>query len=198
MSEVSILSVLRERAAQTPDDLAFTFTDYDRDWEGVTESLTWSQLYRRTLNMAKEVSSHGVPGDRALIVAPQGLEFVVAFLGAMQAGFIAVPLAVPVPGSHDERLSAVVTDTSPTVALTTTGVFDIAAQYVDDGAAVIAVIAVDTLDLDVDHHHRCSLGQEPATEGQSDPRCSTGDHRHLPREFHHDLPLRRFSLPDAG
>lgn len=150
MPEVSILSVLRERAAQTPDDLAFTFTDYDRNWDGVTETLTWSQLYRRTLNMAEEISRHGVPGDRALIVAPQGLEFVVAFLGAMQAGFIAVPLAVPVPGSHDERLSAVVTDTSPTVALTTTGVFDIAAQYVDDGAAVIAVIAVDTLDLDAD------------------------------------------------
>jgi fatty acid CoA ligase FadD21 len=135
MPEFSILSVLRER---------------DRNWDGVTETLTWGQLYRRTLNMAEEVSRHGAPGDRALIVAPQGLEFVVAFLGAMQAGFIAVPLAVPVPGSHDERLSAVVTDTSPTVALTTTGVFDIAAQYVDDGAAVIAVIAVDTLDLDAD------------------------------------------------
>jgi len=61
-----------------------------------------------------------------------------------------VPLAVPVPGSHDGRLSAVVTDTSPSVVLTTSGVFDIAAQYVDDGAAVIAVIAVDTLDLGAD------------------------------------------------
>lgn len=148
MPEVSILSVLRERADRTPDDHAFTFTDYDRDWEGVAESLTWSKLYRRTLNVADEVSKHGAPGDRALIVAPQGLEFIVAFLGAMQAGFIAVPLAVPVPGSHDERLGAVVTDTSPAVVLTTSGVFDIAAQYVDDGAAVIAVLAVDTLDLD--------------------------------------------------
>lgn len=148
MPEVSILSVLRERAGLTPDDVAFTFTDYDRDWDGVAETLTWSQLYRRTLNVANEVSKHGLPGDRALIVAPQGLAFIAAFLGAMQAGFIAVPLAVPVPGTHDERLSAVVTDTSPAVVLTTSGVFDIAAQYVDDGAAVIAAIAVDTLDLD--------------------------------------------------
>ncbi len=150
MVEVSILSVLRERAARTPDDLAFTFTDFDRDWDGVAASLTWSQLYRRTLNVAAEVGRNGVPGDRALIVAPQGLDFIVAFLGAMQAGFIAVPLAVPVPGSHDERLGAVVTDTSPSVVLTTSGVLDIAAQYVDDGAAVIAVIAVDTMDLDAE------------------------------------------------
>ncbi len=148
MPNVSILSVLRERAATTPDHLAFTFTDYDRNWDGVAESLTWSQLHRRTLNVAYEVGKHGSPGERALIVAPQGLEFIVSFLGAMQAGFIAVPLAVPVPGTHDERLSAVVTDTSPAVVLTTSGVFDIAAQYVDDGAAVIATIAVDSLDLD--------------------------------------------------
>jgi fatty acid CoA ligase FadD21 len=140
--------VLRERAGLTPDDVAFTFTDYDRDWNGISASLTWSQLYRRTLNVAQEISQHGAPGDRALIIAPQGLAYIVAFLGAMQAGFIAVPLSVPVPGSHDERVSAVVTDTSPTVVLTTSDVFEVAAQYVDDGAAVIATIAVDTLDLD--------------------------------------------------
>lgn len=148
MPNVSILSVLRERAGLTPDDVAFTFTDYDRDWNGTAESLTWSQAYRRTRNVAREISRHGAPGDRALIIAPQGLAYVVAFLGAMQAGFIAVPLSVPVPGSHDERVSAVVTDTSPTVVLTTSEVFEVAAQYVDDGAAVIATIAVDTLDLD--------------------------------------------------
>lgn len=150
MPNVSILSVLRERAGLTPNDIAFTFTEYDQDPDGVAESLTWSQVYRRTLNVALEVSRHGAPGDRALIVAPQGLAYIVAFLGAMQAGFIAVPLSVPVPGSHDERVSAVVTDTSPTVVLTTSAVFEIAAQQVDDGAAVIAVIAVDTLDLDAD------------------------------------------------
>ena len=161
MPEVSILSVLRERAGLTPDDLAFAFTDYDRDWEGVAENLTWSQLYRRTLNVAQEVSRHGSPGDRALIVAPQGLAFIVAFLGAMHAGFIAVPLAVPVPGSHDERLGAVLSDTSPAVVLTTSAVFDIATQHVDDGAAVIAVIAVDTMDLDAEPPVRSEVPEGP-------------------------------------
>ncbi len=71
-----------------------------------------------------------------------------AFLGAMQAGFIAVPLSVPVPGSHDERVSAVVADTSPAVVLTTSAVAHLATQYVDDGAAMIAVVSVDNLDLD--------------------------------------------------
>jgi len=148
MSNASILTVLQERASQTPNTPAFTFTDYDINPDGIIETLTWSQLYRRTLNVADEIAPYGSPGDRALIIAPQGLAYIVAFLGAMQAGFIAVPLSVPVPGSHDERVSAVVTDTSPMVVLTTAAVFEVAAQYVDDGAAVIATIAVDTLDLD--------------------------------------------------
>lgn len=153
MPSASILSVLRDRAGSTPDRAAFAFTDYDSDPEGVVETLTWAQLYRRTLGVAAEVARHGSPGDRALIVAPQGLDYIAAFLGAMQAGFIAVPLAVPVPGSHDERLGAVVTDTSPAVVLTTAAVFDVAARYVDDGAAVIAVIAVDTVDpVDLPDH----------------------------------------------
>ncbi|MUL64679.1 acyl-CoA synthetase [Mycobacterium sp. CBMA 234] len=150
MTNSSILSVLRERAGLTPDDVAYTFTDYDHDWDGVTETLTWSQLYRRTLNVAHELRMHGVPGDRALIIAPQGLAYIVGFLGAMQAGFIAVPLSVPLPGAHDERVTAVITDTSPAVVLTTAAAFDIAAQNVDDGASMVAVIAVDTLDLDAD------------------------------------------------
>ena len=113
MPNASILTVLRDRAGDTPDGLAFTFTDYDRDPDGVPETLTWGQLYRRTRNLAEEISQHGAPGERALIIAPQGLPYIVAFLGAMQAGFIAVPLSAPVPGSHDERTSAVVGDTSP-------------------------------------------------------------------------------------
>ncbi|MEH3130867.1 MAG: AMP-binding protein [Mycolicibacterium neoaurum] len=148
MPNASILTVLRDRAGDTPDGLAFTFTDYDRDPDGVPETLTWGQLYRRTRNLAEEISQHGAPGERALIIAPQGLPYIVAFLGAMQAGFIAVPLSAPVPGSHDERTSAVVADTQPAVVLTTAALSDIATQYVDDGAAMTAVVSVDTLDLD--------------------------------------------------
>ncbi|MCX2713133.1 AMP-binding protein [Mycolicibacterium sp. J2] len=148
MPNASILTVLQDRAEATPDDTAFTFIDYDVDPSGVTETMTWAQIYRRTVNAARELEQYGAPGDRALIIAPQGLDYVVAFLGAMYAGFIAVPLSVPVPGSHDERVGAVVADTSPTVVLTTSAVAHVAAQYVDDGAAVIAVITVDSLDLD--------------------------------------------------
>ena len=110
MPQESSLSMLRERASLQPNDPAFTFTDFEQDWAGVTARLTWAQAYRRSLNVAIEVAKHGAVGDRAVILAPQGLEYIVAFLGAMQAGLIAVPLSVPSVGTHDERVSAVFAD----------------------------------------------------------------------------------------
>ena len=148
--EDSVPAVLREHASLQPNDAAFTFIDYERDWNGVAESLTWSQLYRRTLNVARELKLCGSTGDRAVILAPQGLDYIVAFLGAMQAGQIAVPLSVPLGGVSDERVSSVLRDASPTVVLTTSPVARTVAEYVksQSGESVPSMVEVDLLDLD--------------------------------------------------
>lgn len=147
MPEVSIFSTLRERAGLQPDDIAYTYTDYESDWEGVKEELTWGQVYRRALNVAHAVKECGSAGDRAVILAPQGLDYISAFLGSMLAGFIAVPLSVPHLGSHDDRISAVLADTEPRVILTTKSVHYVA-DYVQGGGNAAPVIEVDDLDLD--------------------------------------------------
>lgn len=135
-----------------PDDVAFTFTDYTADPEGVDETLTWSQLSRRTMNAAREISLHGSVGDRAVILAPQGLEYIVAFLGSMQAGFVAVPLPTPHRGSSHDRVSAVFMDTKPSVVLTTSAVAEDVGDYVDQSRMNTApkLVAIDSLNLDVE------------------------------------------------
>ncbi|MCV7171515.1 AMP-binding protein [Mycobacterium manitobense] len=150
MTETSIPGVLLERASLQPNDTAFTFVDYDKDWNGVAESLTWSQLYRRTVNVANRLEECGSEGDRAVILAPQGMDYVVAFLGALQAGQIAVPLSVPMGGATDERVSSVMTDASPAVVITTSAVSGVVGEYVVPGAdgAAPAVVEIDSLDLD--------------------------------------------------
>lgn len=150
MSEASVLSTLQERAGLQPDDVAFTYVDYDNDWDGKAEAVTWGQLFRRTQNLAREVARHGTTGDRAIILAPQGMEYIVAFLGSMLAGFIAVPLPLPFAGSHDERVSAVIEDTAPTVVLTTSSSAAIVKEYVGNasGAEGATIVEVDSLDLD--------------------------------------------------
>ncbi len=79
-------------------------------------------------------------------MAPQGLDYITAFLGALQAGFIAVPLGA----ASDERLSSVLRDASPSAVLTTSAVAGDIADNLGSksGAAAPSLIEVDLLDLD--------------------------------------------------
>jgi acyl-CoA synthetase (AMP-forming)/AMP-acid ligase II len=150
MLEFSLPEMLRERARLQPDDTAFTYIDYEQDSEGVSESLTWSGLYRRTSNVARELRSCGTKGDRAVILAPQGTEYLVGFLGALQAGQIAVPLPLPLPGSGDERVRSVLLDAAPSAILTTSAVVSDIVPYVGPTPTgdAVSVLEVDLLDLD--------------------------------------------------
>src|SRR5277367_2546317 len=149
VSDASIAAVLRKWARQKPDAPAYTYVDYDVDPAGYRQTLTWSELYGRVQALAAEVATYGAPGDRAAILASQGLEYVVAFYGAVEAGLVAVPLPVPQFGAHDERASAALQDCAPTVLLTTTAVVDDVvgcARSLPGKAPVL--IEVDRLDLD--------------------------------------------------
>src|SRR3954465_9729375 len=160
--EPSIPAVLAERAQQQPDDIAWTFIDYEVDPAGFAESLTWSHVHQRARIVADELSLCGSVGDRAAIVAPQGLDYIVAFFGAMQAGFIAVPLSVPQFGSHDERVSGALLDCSPVAILTTSTVVDEVRKYAQSQPRQRAsVIEIDALDLDSPGQLGANLSPHP-------------------------------------
>lgn len=156
--------MLHARASLRPDDVAFTFTDYTHDSAGVPESLTWSQLSRRTSNAGRELGRHGSAGDRAVILAPQSLDYVLAFLGSMQAGLIAVPLPLPHRGASHERVGAVLADTAPSVVLTTSEVAQDVAEYVDQARldTVPKIVAIDSLNLDADGETTVRTADLPA------------------------------------
>ena len=165
MSDTSLVGVLRERASLQPEDIAYTFMDYDHEWDGVSTTVTWAQLHRRVRGLAVEMRAVAAIGDRAVILAPQGLEYVIGFLAALEAGIIAVPLSVPMVGQHDERVSAVIKDSAPSVILTTSAVAGTVAEYVqtDEGAAAATVIEVDTLDLEARRKSLSSRERKPET-----------------------------------
>ena len=188
----SILSMLHGRASMRPDDVAFTFTEYLNNPDGVAESLTWSQLLRRTMNVARELSQHGSVGDRAVILAPQGLDYILAFLGSMQAGLVAVPLPLPHRGSSHDRVGAVFSDTQPAVVLTTTAVSGDVGDYLDQARMDTApkIIEIDALDLDAADGPALSIAGYPSTAylqySSGSTRLPTGvmiSHRNLQVNF---------------
>ena len=149
-TDLSLPALLLRRATEEPDATAYIFMDPEVTGTGEAETLTWAQLYRKTLVLAEELRLHGAPGDRVAIMAPQGLDYIVSFLGALQAGFIAVPLSVPQFGVHDQRVASALEDSMPVVLLTNSSAVADVNKYASGqgGRPAPAVIEVDLLDFD--------------------------------------------------
>jgi long chain fatty acid CoA FadD26 len=151
LAHLSLPALLLQRATETPDALAYIFMDPEVTGTGEAETLTWAQLHRKSLVLADELRLHGAPGDRAAIMAPQGLDYIVAFLGALQAGFIAVPLSVPQFGVHDQRVASALEDSMPVVLLTNSASVADVNKYASGqaGRPAPSVIEIDLLDYAV-------------------------------------------------
>jgi fatty acid CoA ligase FadD32 len=141
------------------DEPAFSFIDYSEDRAGISKTLTWAELYQRVLAVAATVSEIAAPSERVAILCPQDLSYPVAFLGALAAGTIAVPLFAPEASAHAGRLTGALADCGATVWLTTEGATASVEQLLDDPGVPrpARVLAVDSIDLAAAH------GFEPPT-----------------------------------
>ncbi|MBX9397653.1 fatty acyl-AMP ligase [Streptomyces sp. TRM72054] len=98
---------------------ALTFVDYGTDRRGVATTLSYAELDRRASAVAAALAVHCRPGDRVALTAPQGLDYVVGFLGCLYARTVAVPLYAPEFFRSNDRLEAVLRDAEPSCVLTT-------------------------------------------------------------------------------
>lgn len=138
-------------ARERPDVVAHTFLDYlaSADDEPVVRTLTWRELAVASRATAALLQQTTVPGDRVAILAASGPEYVVAFLGALRAGAVAVPLFSPDLYGHGERLDLVLADCRPAAVLTTTPTLDAVERCLAGvdalAGAVPPVVCVDDL-----------------------------------------------------
>ena len=114
---LTLTSFLDRNVADLGDGPAYRYLDFDRD---CAVELSWRQMGERLRAVGARLQQVTRPGDRVAILTPQGVDYVVGFFAAIQAGAIAVPLFAPELPGHAERLEAVLADARPTVVLTTT------------------------------------------------------------------------------
>src|SRR3978361_1996272 len=88
----SLVELLTRRAESQPDDRAYIFLS-DRGAEEAV--ISFGQLHDAANAFAARLSGVARPGERALLVFPPGVEFIVAFFGCLIAGVIAVPMMMP-------------------------------------------------------------------------------------------------------
>ncbi|HEV2149936.1 MAG TPA: AMP-binding protein, partial [Longimicrobiaceae bacterium] len=112
----TLVELLRLRAEEDPDRIAYTFLLHGEVEEG---HVTYGDLDLRARAVASRLQALGAPGARALLLYPAGLEYVAALFGCFYAGVIAVPAYPPRRNKVDPRLQSIVGDCQPTLALTT-------------------------------------------------------------------------------
>ena len=114
-SLASLADVLRHRAETQPDERAYLLLSERGGEEAV---LSFAELERRACLVAAQLSARLRKGDRALLVFPAGLDFMVAFFGCLVAGMIAVPMMVPRRASTQDSSAAIVADCGASLAMT--------------------------------------------------------------------------------
>ena len=127
----ALTGLLRHRAAAQPDDRAYVALS-DRGREEA--AITFAELDRRATALATRLLQSAVPGDRALLLFPMGIECLVAFFACLRAGIVAVPLMPPRRQRARDASSSILADCEPRLALTTTELLcgvrgDLAARF---------------------------------------------------------------------
>jgi amino acid adenylation domain-containing protein len=111
----SFADIARAHAITRPGGLAYLFLGQDGTELG---RLSYAELYASAQSIAAALRDRKIaPGERALILARPGLGFVCAVLGCLSAGLVAVPASPPQHGRRAARLSAILQDAEPAIAI---------------------------------------------------------------------------------
>lgn len=127
---VHLISLIERNIANVGDTVAYRYLDHSRS-EGETAELTWTQLGVRLRAIGAQLQQTAARGERVAILAPQGLDYIAGFFGAIKAAMIAVPLFAPELQGHAERLETALLDARPAVILTTTAVHQAVAEFLE-------------------------------------------------------------------
>ena len=144
-----LLSILDQRASQNPEKLAYIFL---KDRENQEQKITYQQLSQISKRIATRLQSLIPPGARALLLYPQGLDFITAFLGCLSAGIIAVPAYPPKRNQKISRLIAIIENSQPQIILTTSSLLENIQLKIKDFLefSVTQFLATDNLNNDED------------------------------------------------
>ncbi|MFW6070531.1 MAG: fatty acyl-AMP ligase, partial [bacterium] len=112
----TLVALLRARAAQNPEKLAYIFLE---DGESDEIRITYGELDRRARAIAAWLQQQDAAGERALLLYPPGLDYIAAYFGCLYAGVVAVPAYPPRLNRPSPRIEGIVTDAQATLALTT-------------------------------------------------------------------------------
>ena len=142
--------VLQARANESPDKVAFV---YLRDGDSDEQLLTYGELNRRVSALGRHLAESVGKGQRAVLLYPPGVEYLVALYACLAAGIVPVPAYPPDPTRLARtlpRLQAIVEDSKAAVVLTTS-MFDLAKEMLFEIAPGLREHTWQATDVELEH-----------------------------------------------
>ncbi len=189
--------ILQSRAALEPANRAYVFLN---EYEEEKAVLTYGDLHSRALAVAGQLSRHCRPGDRALLIFPQSLDFIVAYFGCLYAHVIAVPVNPPRKKRVQDATLSIVRGCEPSAVLTVSTMIESTRSYLEPACGDLHWFPVDQVTDAVDtsfHPQPCSADSiaflQYTSGSTSDPKGVMVSHGNLSanqemirRAFGHD------------
>jgi acyl-CoA synthetase (AMP-forming)/AMP-acid ligase II len=147
---------------RSAEETAFVFLNNDGTEQ---HRVTFAQLDQQARGIAAELQQRLLPGERALLLFPPGLEFISAFFGCLYAGVIGVP-AYPVRAERDvPRLRGILRSAGARVALSTEMLVEMMSALTSEVPELTALswLAFETLDT----RERAREWKEPVLDSDS-------------------------------
>ena len=117
----SMADLLHRRAAVQPGDRAYlVLSDRGR----AEAAITFAELERRAAALARQLAARARPGERALLLCPTSIEFMVGLFSCLLSGIVAVPMMLPRRQSTRDSSAAIVADCAPRLALSLRALID--------------------------------------------------------------------------
>ena len=86
----NLLDILDHHAQSHPEKIAFNFIEEHKE-----KSITYLELHNSSKQLAAELQSQSLEGERAIILFPPGIDYIISFLGCLYAQVIPVPAYPP-------------------------------------------------------------------------------------------------------
>lgn len=142
----SLIDCLAYWAEVQPEKIAYRSTDGEEE----EIELTYAEFARKVAAVAARLAALKMRGERALLLYPQGLDFLIGYYGCLAAGAVAVPAYPPRRNRNMARIQAISDDAQAKVALTMHDVSERSADLLDEAPhlKVLTWLATDRIEDD--------------------------------------------------
>jgi amino acid adenylation domain-containing protein/non-ribosomal peptide synthase protein (TIGR01720 family) len=130
----SLIELLRLRAERQAHRVAYTFLE---NGEQALKSMTYGELDLQVRQLAAQLQALDLQGERAILLYPPELDYIVAFFACLYAGIVAVPAYPPSNGRHMPRLQAIIDDSRAALILSTQSVANAVRQLVGGSSCLL-------------------------------------------------------------